>query len=253
MRNWIKDNLKGIIITSFIIPILLVAFVSISHVTTYYELANPFTWAVYLSIAVEIAAIMALAGISSGIGRFIYLPFLIVTFIQLLGNFYFSYVYIDETSESFAEWMNMVNPIFEPMGVEPNDPISHKRILAFFTGGLLPFISLTFAHMLVVYTSKKDEENGITPVAELSDEQIQDLSKKVAKQEFEEEVARKYTPTMEDLEALQKQLMEIQRRKFGEDTEIELPVTEKESVVVKNETTEDSENQIKRLTYLKRD
>lgn len=245
MRNWIKNNLKSIIITSFIIPILLVAFVSISHVTTYYELANPFTWAVYLSIAVEIAAIMALAGISSGIGRFIYLPFLIVTFIQLLGNFYFSYVYINEASDAFAEWMNMVNPIFEPMGVEPNDPIAHKRILAFFTGGLLPFISLTFAHMLVVYTSKKEEDGNVTPVAELTEEQIEELSKTVAKKEFEEEEAVKYTPTPEDLELLQKQLMEIQKKKFGEEIIEETPTE------VVEETND--ENKIRRLTYLKRD
>ena len=62
MGNWLSKNLNKIIIGSFLIPILLVAFVSISHVTTFYNLANPFSWAIYLSIAVEIAALAALAG-----------------------------------------------------------------------------------------------------------------------------------------------------------------------------------------------
>ena len=71
MKNWIKRNLKSIIVTAFVIPILLVAFVSISHVTSFYGISNPFAWAVYLSVAVEIAALSALAGVSVKLGKFI--------------------------------------------------------------------------------------------------------------------------------------------------------------------------------------
>jgi hypothetical protein len=56
MKGWINRNLNNIIVGSFLIPILLVAFVSISHVTTLYETANPLSWAIYLSVAVEVAA-----------------------------------------------------------------------------------------------------------------------------------------------------------------------------------------------------
>jgi len=54
IKNWVHSNLKTIIITSFLIPILLVAFVSIAHVTTWYGLSNPMSWAIYLSVAIEI-------------------------------------------------------------------------------------------------------------------------------------------------------------------------------------------------------
>ena len=91
LTEWIQKNLTKIIATSFVIPILLVAFVSISHVTTFYELANPISWAIYLSVAIEIAALGALAGITANMGRFIYVPFGSVTFIQLLGTIFFSY------------------------------------------------------------------------------------------------------------------------------------------------------------------
>ncbi|NBO22595.1 hypothetical protein EBU94_04545, partial [bacterium] len=99
MKKWIKNNLRNIIVFAFIIPILLVAFVSISHVTSFYGISNPWTWALYLSVGIEIAALSALAAVSVKMGRFIYIPFLIVTLIQMIGNIFFSFSYIDENSE----------------------------------------------------------------------------------------------------------------------------------------------------------
>jgi hypothetical protein len=213
MKNWLTKNLNAIIIGSFLIPILLVAFVSISHVVTFYNLANPISWATYLSIAVEIAALAALAGVSAKFGKFIYIPFGIVTFIQLLGNFFFSYTWIDVNSEPFKDWMEMITPMLEPLGVDVENPISHRRILAFFTGGLLPFISLTFAHMLIVYSTKLKEGSEIKEevieeitedVEELNDEKIEDLSKEIGKKEKEiVEKYEPYKPSDEDLKKLQ--------------------------------------------------
>jgi hypothetical protein len=213
MKNWLTKNLNAIIIGSFLIPILLVAFVSISHVVTFYNLANPISWATYLSIAVEIAALAALAGVSAKFGKFIYIPFGIVTFIQLLGNFFFSYTWIDVNSEPFKDWMEMITPMLEPLGVDVENPISHRRILAFFTGGLLPFISLTFAHMLIVYSTKLKEGSEIKEevieeitedVEELNDEKIEDLSKEIGKKEKEIiEKYEPYKPSDEDLKKLQ--------------------------------------------------
>ena len=151
------------------VPILLVALVSILHVVTMYELSNPLAWSTYLSVAIEIAALSALAGISVKMGKFIYIPFIIVTLIQFLGNLFFAYSFIDETTTSFKDWVDLVGPLFEPMGVEVTNIPAQKRILAFFTGGLLPFISLTFAHMLVVFTNKMRPEEVITPVSVIVD------------------------------------------------------------------------------------
>ena len=44
------------------------------------------------------------------------------------------------------------------MGVEPTDFVGHKRFLAFFAGGMLPIISLSFLHMLVKFT-EEDRNN----------------------------------------------------------------------------------------------
>ena len=55
--NWIHKNFKKIVYVAFLVPILTVAGVSISHVTTWYSLSNPISWAIYLSIGIEIAAL----------------------------------------------------------------------------------------------------------------------------------------------------------------------------------------------------
>jgi hypothetical protein len=200
MKNWIKKNLKNIVATTFVIPILLVAYVSISHVTTFYGLSNPFSWAVYLSVAIEIAALSALAAVSVRMGKFVYVPFIIVTLIQFVGNLYFSFTYIDETSRAFKEWMNMVGGMLEPMGIDPTDVISHKRVLAFFSGGLLPLISLTFAHMLVVFTDnlkeieeveKLEEPKTILPKQVISEEELDRLSREAGKIEYNNSLKEK--------------------------------------------------------------
>ena len=63
--NWFQRNFKTIIYAAFLVPIITVAIVSISHVTKWYGISNPVSWAIYLSIGIEIAALSALAAISA--------------------------------------------------------------------------------------------------------------------------------------------------------------------------------------------
>ena len=273
MKNWVQRNLKSIIVTAFVIPILLVAFVSISHVTSFYGISNPFAWAVYLSVAVEIAALSALAGVSVRLGKFIYFPFLLVTFIQFVGNLFFSFSFIEEQSELFKQWMEMSGPLFEPMGVETTDTPTHKLILALFSGGLLPIISLTFAHMLVVYSNREEQITTPTPVIDL--EEVSRQAGLIEKQNQEEETIN---ITQEKIVLLEQHLNELQNQKFGkteqlvsepqkveeiieEPTEIKIEeevVEPQEEIIIDNQTVEELKDKlaedsgIKRLTYTKR-
>ena len=154
MKHWLNQNYKTLIISAFLIPIITVAVVSISHVTKWYGISNPISWAVYLSIGIEIAALSALAAISANMGKKVYFPFIVVTIIQFIGNIYFSYSYIDINSVSFKDWVDLVSPLTELMGIEPTDLVGNKRFLAFFAGGMLPIISLSFLHMLVKFTEE---------------------------------------------------------------------------------------------------
>jgi hypothetical protein len=164
MKNWIEKNYKTLIIAAFLVPIITVAIVSISHVTKWYGISNPVTWSVYLSIGIEIAALSALAAISANMGKKVYFPFAIVTIVQFIGNIYFAYSFIDINSIAFKDWVGLVSPLVEFMGVDPTDFSGHKRFLAFFAGGMLPLISLSFLHMLVQFTEEdrlKAGENNV--------------------------------------------------------------------------------------------
>jgi hypothetical protein len=234
--NWFQKNFKTIIYVAFLVPILTVAFVSISHVTKWYGLSNPVSWAIYLSVGIEIAALSALAAISAQMGKKVYFPFGIVTLIQFIGNIFFAYQYIDVTSQSFKDWIDLVDPLVSYLGVESGDPIGHKRFLALFSGGMLPIISLSFLHMLVKF--EEEEKNKVVEVPSNID--IDALSIEAGKQEalIENE---KYNPTEEDLQRLEEELVKLNEQKFGT---LEEPTTSEEQI---------NEPEKKVLNYLRRD
>lgn len=201
--SWIQKNFKTFIYIAFLVPILTVAFVSISHVATWYGLSNPVSWALYLSFGIEIAALSALAAISARMGSKVYFPFLIVTLIQFIGNIFFAYQYIEVDSQSFKDWVDLVDPLVSFIGVESNDYIGHKRFLALFAGGMLPIISLSFLHMLVKFEEEdrgKKETltiNENTPILLTPNSEVE-----------------KYTPTEEELALLEEKLRQINENKF---------------------------------------
>jgi hypothetical protein len=158
-----------------LIPIITVAIVSISHVTKWYGISNPVSWAIYLSIGIEIAALSALAAISANMGKKVYFPFAVVTVIQFIGNIFFAYSYIDIDGQLFKDWVGLVSPLVEFMGVDANDFVGHKRFLAFFAGGMLPIISLSFLHMLVKFTEEDRLNEKIVDTKESNPEDLKDF------------------------------------------------------------------------------
>jgi phosphoglycerol transferase MdoB-like AlkP superfamily enzyme len=149
-------------------------------------------------VGIEIAALSALAAISAQMGKKVYFPFGIVTLIQFIGNIFFAYQYIDINSQSFKDWVDLVDPLVSFLGV--GDVAGHKRFLALFAGGMLPLISLSFLHMLVKFEEEDKKKEPELP--KLSEIDIDALSIAAGKQEalIENE---KYTPTEDDLQKLE--------------------------------------------------
>lgn len=231
--NWFQKNFKTIIYISFLVPILTVAFVSISHVTSWYGITNPVSWAIYLSVGIEIAALSALAAISAQMGRKVYFPFGIVTFIQFLGNIFFAYQFIDINGESFRDWVELVDPIVSFIGVESGDFVSHKRFLALFAGGMLPIISLSFLHMLV-----KFEEDEKSKILKENTDELND--------------GEQFNPTEEDLNKLEKILNEVNESKFKDIDSDPQKINQVESKI-RNEENKVETPKINRLVYTKKD
>lgn len=153
--EWIKTNPNR---TMFLVPIILVAIISISHVVSWYDIANPFSWAIYLSIAIEIGAMTALVAATNKIKGGVWFMFSLVTFVQMIGNIFFSYKEIDANGELFKSWIELTNPVWDALGSDTSDVTSLKRWLAFLEGGLLPIISLTSLHFFIKYDSTKEEK-----------------------------------------------------------------------------------------------
>jgi hypothetical protein len=169
--NWIKNNPNR---TMFLIPIILVAGISISHVVTWYDIANPINWAIYLSIAIEIGAMTALVAATNKIKGGVWVMFGLITFIQMIGNIFFSYQEIDENSKLFKSWVELTLPVWDSIGVDVLDVTSLKRWLAFLEGGLLPIISLTSLHFFTKYNEgvNDDIKIGVDRIVEVPVDRI---------------------------------------------------------------------------------
>ena len=202
MGKWFSRNFKTIIYISFLVPIITVAIVSISHVTQWYGISNPLSWAVYLSIGIEIAALSALAAISAQMGSKVYFPFGIVTLIQFVGNIFFAFEYIKIDSQQFLSWVELTGPILEYTGIEQGDLQSHRRFLAIFAGGMLPLISLSFLHMLVKFNEENRKKSVEEPLQDNVQEPVQEENK-VEASDLVAEISR-YRPTEDELENLEK-------------------------------------------------
>jgi hypothetical protein len=169
--DWIKNNPNRVM---FLVPIILVAGISISHVVSWYDIANPINWAIYLSIAIEVGAMTALVAATNKIKGGVWMMFGLVTFIQMIGNIFYSYKEIDSDGELFKSWVELTLPIWESLGSDTNDIISLKRWLAFLEGGLLPIISLTSLHFFIKYKNNDD------PIPEIKEvEKIVEVEKPV--------------------------------------------------------------------------
>ena len=198
MRNiwkWIKENPNR---AMFLVPILLVAAISISHVVSFYDMANPHNWAIYLSIAIEVGAITALVAATNKIKGGIWFMFGIVTFIQMIGNVFYSYKEIDESGELFKSWIELTGPIWEMFGTEQTDTVGLKRWLAFLEGGLLPIISLTSLHFFVKYQKPEDELVEDNLEDELVEDNLEDeLIKGSSEDNVDEEVKESFDAFVE--------------------------------------------------------
>jgi hypothetical protein len=184
MLKTLIKNKRGLVRFTLIIPILLVAFISIVHVISWYELANPLKWAIYLSIAIEVAAMTAIAASSVKIkGYSIWIIFVIVTFIQFIGNIFFCYTYIDISSKLFLDWVELTSPIFELLGGDSLDILSQKRVLALLEGGLLPIISLTSLHFFIKY-GDLDEVNTQNSNYKNKEVLTEDIEKNIIKEDI---------------------------------------------------------------------
>lgn len=222
--SWIKNNKERVIRISYIIPILIAAGISVYHVVAWYGIMNPIAWAIYLSIGIEIAALSALAGMTTKMSKFIYFPFLIVTLIQLIGNVFATFEYIDINSSTFRDWVLLVEPIFNSMNlVDEGDMLGHRRFLAILGGSFIPLISLSFLHMLVSFNDKSLKSEEIKK--ELDSNDSNSTTEPTLNEDTTQENLKKKVKNIESEESFD-EFVEKKKKKLEEDKRVFTPLLE---------------------------
>lgn len=172
------------IIIAFMIVPGIISIVSSIHVVSFFELSNYVTISVVLATAFEIGALSSLAGlvVMDKINKStVWTIFILLTLFQMMGNTYYSY---DVTTTKMIQDYDLIKNFTELFGFniyDNSDVIFVKRVIAIFSGAILPVISLCFLHLLMNYIIKSstkielnnvNENNVIEPAFEFITEPI---------------------------------------------------------------------------------
>ena len=158
------------IIGSFVTLYLLVSIISTIHVVDFFKLSNPMWLAVSLAIGFEVGAAASLASIivldkmNRGI---VWGLFILLTAMQAMGNTYYAFSHL----ENFTGWVEL-------FGLQEEDLIYQKRMLAIISGAVLPIVALGFIKSLVDYI--KPEGPAPEPEILVNEPSVTDLPEPAA-------------------------------------------------------------------------
>jgi hypothetical protein len=191
-----SDNIiKWTIIGIFVGLYAMVSAISTIHVIDFFRLSNPNWLAITLAIAFEIGAAASLGAIVilDKTSRFmVWMLFLIITAMQMMGNMYYAYTHLTE----YQSWSEL-------FGLIEEEPIYQKRILSLISGAILPLVALGFIKSLVDYIrpskdktlidkeipkdtvvlTKPEEESNVYDTPEVKEKMLADLFDQKLEQE----------------------------------------------------------------------
>jgi hypothetical protein len=137
------------IIGSFITLYLLVSIISTIHVVDFFKLSNPTWLAVSLAIGFEVGAAASLASLivlDKMNKSIVWGLFILLTAMQAMGNTFYAFSHL----ENFTGWIEL-------FGLQEEDLIYQKRVLAIISGAVLPIVALGFIKSLVDYIKPEPE------------------------------------------------------------------------------------------------
>jgi hypothetical protein len=177
------------------LPVVLAVIVSINHCYKWFEISNPSSWASFISISIEIVALTSLVALILGKNTFsIVFTFIIITVIQILGNIFFSFNYIDESGTLFITWQKFITVVLDgEWSVEKS-----KFWLAIIQGSVVPMLSLLSLHLISSFELKEggrietEEEEVVQPAVE--DSMPVDPVPEVAEEKEEKIESRQLSP-----------------------------------------------------------
>lgn len=159
---------KAIIAAFLAVPIM-ASIISTLHLVHLFLLGNPDAMSYFLSVAFEIgsvASFAALAVLHRLKKGMVILIFIVLFFMQLVGNVYYSFEYVNrmllENPTWLASFTELLSPLFGKLA-----PATYKFILAIIIGVPIPLVSVSFLKSLVDYLQVSDEDLSKTDLPKL--------------------------------------------------------------------------------------
>ena len=141
---------KRFVISTFVVLYILVSLISTIHVIDFFELSNPYWLAVTLAIGFELGAAASLSSLvilDRTNKTLVWALFGAITLMQMQGNMYFAFINL----EDFSSWSEL-------FGLDEEEPLYQKRVLAAVSGAILPLVALGFIKSLVDYIRPAGED-----------------------------------------------------------------------------------------------
>ena len=160
LRN--KNTIRWLVAIPFAASII-----SMIHIVSFFELGNPNWMSIALAITFEIAALASLISFTildvlKGTRWSLYFIFVILFFMQMVGNVYYSFDYVTIKLIETGNWMVVFKEFLDTtvnlFTDELPNPSYTKYILSCAIGMPIPLISLSFIHILVKYLDKTDSD-----------------------------------------------------------------------------------------------
>jgi len=227
--NWISKYKETLLKSCYSLPILFAIFISINHCIKWFEIANPHMFAVLLSIAVEVAAVSTLLALIFSKSSFnVWITFIIVTFVQILGNVFFSFNFIDEHGQLFETWQKFIKIIFSDDWTLDKS----KFWLSVLIGSIVPLLSLLSLDLIAKFELRERKKEAIEEEGKMK---VLTTTNEI-KRDIEEVYHRPGTAVLDKVEEMLKNEPVIQEEDLElEEEEIEMVEEEddkKEEVVI---------------------
>ena len=250
--NWISKNREIVFKSIYSIPIFLSIIVSINHCYTWLLISNENVWAWYVSISIEVVALTTLVALILGkITPSILFTFVLITSVQIIGNVFYSFNYIDDNGNLFLNWKSFVDIVFEDNEMTLD---KYKFWLAAVQGSVVPMLSLLSLHLISNYKLKDTQTNTDSIVhneviKEVTIEKPVEIIKEIEKEVIKEipVIVEKPVEVIKEVERETPIIKRILPRKTPKPVELETKIPE---IINEDlETIELSENNTEKVFY----
>lgn len=211
-----KKALKKAIITCFVAVPLLSSIISTLHLVDLFALGNPMWLAIALAVTIEIGSVASFLTLSilSRVNRtIVWTMFVILFFMQIVGNMYFSYEWVTAQMAGKATWIDSFKEMTEFFTGEL-EMVNVKMYLTILISWPIPLISVFLLKSAVDYigTDKKEATEEITETLPVEEKDVQP---KPVSETFSKEQEEFFNMSAEDREAYRRRIAEEQEAFFN--------------------------------------